>query len=57
MAEGIETDAHLEMAEKMNVSCLQGYMFGEALSFAYADLFVRSNHAFRMSVSAPAQVA
>ncbi|KDA03222.1 EAL domain-containing protein [Hyphomonas oceanitis] len=57
VAEGIETDAHLEMAEKMNVSCLQGYMFGEALSFAYADLFVRSNHAFRMSVSAPAQVA
>lgn len=57
VAEGIETDAHLEMAEKMNVSCLQGYMFGEALSFGYADVFVRSNHAFSMSVSAPARVA
>ena len=50
VAEGIETDAHLEMAENINVTYLQGYLFGEALPFPYADLFVRSNHAFDISV-------
>jgi len=47
VAEGIETDAHLEMAEEINVTCLQGFMFSEALSFPYADLYVRSNGVVR----------
>lgn len=45
VAEGIETEIHLNMAEKMGANYLQGFLFGEALLFAEADPFVRSHTA------------